>query len=197
MTDSVFLAEALDANRAGRLSPGQLRDLQASVRFRSKGLIRRLLHGNDAFARDVASGLVGSAEGAITNLVPDLGGEQACGQSAIPIGCGPLQLRARRGHGPAVLPAAEPLGGQLRAASGPPAARWQPRHGNRGDAARLAGRSPSPRRRGRSRGASGNGGDPAPCRRLLAQLPAGRRSAARAGRATPGSHPTRRSRTRC
>jgi hypothetical protein len=66
MTDMVFSARALSANRAGRLSPDQLRDLQASVRYRSRGLAGHLLHGHDAFAQDVATGQVDAAEGAIT-----------------------------------------------------------------------------------------------------------------------------------
>ncbi len=66
MTEVAFSADALGANRAGQLSPGQARDLQAGVRHRSRGLIRHLLHSHDAFARDVANGLVEPAEGAIT-----------------------------------------------------------------------------------------------------------------------------------
>ncbi|MGO8982429.1 MAG: hypothetical protein ACLQER_24650 [Streptosporangiaceae bacterium] len=40
MTDMAFSAGALDANRAGRLGPDQLRDLQASVRYRRSGRTR-------------------------------------------------------------------------------------------------------------------------------------------------------------
>jgi len=61
-----FSASALNANRAGRLAPDQLRDLQAGVRYRSRGLVGHLLHGADAVAQDVASGQVFSVEGAIT-----------------------------------------------------------------------------------------------------------------------------------
>jgi hypothetical protein len=43
MTDMAFSAAALDANRAGRLGPDQLRDLQASVRYRRRGLVGHLL----------------------------------------------------------------------------------------------------------------------------------------------------------
>jgi hypothetical protein len=66
MGDLAVSLGALDANRAGRLSPDQLRGLQASVRYRSRGLVGHLLHGRDAFAQDVASGRVSAAEGAIT-----------------------------------------------------------------------------------------------------------------------------------
>jgi hypothetical protein len=69
MTDMAFSAGALDANRAGRLSPDQLRDLQASVRHRRRGVVGHLLHSADAFALDVASGQVASVEGAITKKV--------------------------------------------------------------------------------------------------------------------------------
>ena len=77
MTDMVFSPGALDANRAGRLGPDQLRDLQAGVRYRRKGLVGRLLHSGDAVAQDVASGQVASVEGAITKkLLPQgFGGE--------------------------------------------------------------------------------------------------------------------------
>ncbi len=66
MTDMAFSADALGANRAGRLSPEQLRGLQASVRHRSKGLAGHLLHSHDAFTQDVANGQVDAAEGAVT-----------------------------------------------------------------------------------------------------------------------------------
>jgi len=69
MTDMAFSAGALDANRAGRLGPDQLRDLQASVRYRRRGLVGHLLHSGDAFAQDVASGQVASVEGAITKKI--------------------------------------------------------------------------------------------------------------------------------
>lgn len=69
MTDMAFSAGALDANRAGRLGPEQLRDLQASVRHRRRGLVGHLLHSGDAFAQDVANGQVASAEGAITKKI--------------------------------------------------------------------------------------------------------------------------------
>jgi hypothetical protein len=78
MTEVAFSVGALGANRPGQLSPGQLRDLHASVRYRSKGLVRHLLHSHDAFARDVANGRVESAEGAITKKIwqpGDLTGE--------------------------------------------------------------------------------------------------------------------------
>ncbi len=77
MKEVAFSADALGANRAGRLSPGQLRDLHANVRYHRSGLIRYLLHSRDAFARDVASGLVESAEGAITKKIwqPSFAGE--------------------------------------------------------------------------------------------------------------------------
>ena len=72
-----FSAGALGANRAGRLGPDQLRDLQAGVRHRRRGLFGHLLHSGDAFAQDVASGQVASAEGAITKKIwhPFGGGE--------------------------------------------------------------------------------------------------------------------------
>lgn len=66
MTGSAFSPGALDANRAGRLGRDQLLSLQASARRRSRGLIGHLLHGNDAFARDVAGGRLSAADGAIT-----------------------------------------------------------------------------------------------------------------------------------
>jgi hypothetical protein len=69
MTGMAFSAGALDANRAGRLGPDQLRDLQASVRYRRRGLVGHLLHSGDAFAQDVAGGQVASVEGAITKKI--------------------------------------------------------------------------------------------------------------------------------
>ena len=69
MTGMAFSAGALDANRAGRFGPDQLRDLEASVRYRRRGLVGRLLHSGDAFAQDVASGQVASVEGAITKKI--------------------------------------------------------------------------------------------------------------------------------
>jgi hypothetical protein len=69
MTGSAYPNSSLDANRAGRLGPDQMRSLQASVRYRSQGLVRHLLHANDAFARDVASGQVSAADGAFTKKV--------------------------------------------------------------------------------------------------------------------------------
>ncbi len=73
MTDMVFSAGALDANRAGRLSPDQLRDLQAGVRYRRRGLVGHLLHSGDAFAQDMANGRVVSVEGAITKKIWQVG----------------------------------------------------------------------------------------------------------------------------
>jgi hypothetical protein len=69
MTEMAFSAGALEANRAGRLGPGQLRDLQASVRYRRRGLVGHLLRSRDAFAQDVADGRVASVEGAITKKI--------------------------------------------------------------------------------------------------------------------------------
>lgn len=69
MTGMAFSAGALDANRAGRLGPDQLHDLQASVRYRRRGLVGHFLHSGDAFAQDVASGQVASVEGAITKKI--------------------------------------------------------------------------------------------------------------------------------
>ena len=77
MTDMAFSASALDANRAGRLSPDQPRDLQASVRYRRSGVVGHFLRSRDAFAQDVATGQVASVEGAITKKIwqPAYGGE--------------------------------------------------------------------------------------------------------------------------
>jgi hypothetical protein len=83
MTDSAFSPGALDANRAGRLGPEQMDSLQASVRRRSRGLIRHLLHGNDTFARDVADGRVSAADGAITKET--FGSVAGNGESSAPL----------------------------------------------------------------------------------------------------------------
>ena len=74
MTDIAFSAGALDANRAGRLGPDQLRDLQAGVRYRRSGLVGHLLHSGDTFAQDVANGQVASVDGAITKKIWRTGG---------------------------------------------------------------------------------------------------------------------------
>jgi hypothetical protein len=66
MRDSAYSNSSLDANRAGRLGPDQLHSLQASVRHRSRGLVKHLLHASDSFAQDVASGQVSAADGAVT-----------------------------------------------------------------------------------------------------------------------------------
>jgi len=83
MTDSAFSPSGLDANRAGRLGPDQLRSLQDSVRRRSRGLIRHLVHGNDAFARDVAQGRVSAVDGAITKET--FGSSAANAESSAPL----------------------------------------------------------------------------------------------------------------
>ena len=80
MSPSVFSAAALEANRAGALSPEQLRSLEASAAYRRKGVVGHLLHSRDAFAQDVSNGIVSVTEGAISkkiynmNLFNDQGG---------------------------------------------------------------------------------------------------------------------------
>lgn len=69
MTDATGFPDAVDANRSGRLSEQQLRELEAGVRHRSRGLVRHLLHSHDSFAQDVEGGRVESIEGAITKEI--------------------------------------------------------------------------------------------------------------------------------
>lgn len=69
MSDSAFWVDALEANRAGTLSPEQLRSLEAGAAYRRKGLVGRLLHGHDAFAQDVSNGTVAATEGAISKRI--------------------------------------------------------------------------------------------------------------------------------
>ena len=66
MTDMVFLADALDANRSGQLGEGQLRELQSGLDFKHKGLLGSVVRGFDRLAKDVEAGQVENVEGAIT-----------------------------------------------------------------------------------------------------------------------------------
>jgi len=66
MTDMVFLADALDANRGGRLSEGQRRQLQEGLDFKHKGLLGSVARGFDRLAKDLEAGRVENVEGAIT-----------------------------------------------------------------------------------------------------------------------------------
>jgi hypothetical protein len=59
------LRQDLDSNRQGRLSARQLDEWQRGVAYRSKGLFGRLLHSNDAVARDVRAGRVAAIDGGI------------------------------------------------------------------------------------------------------------------------------------
>jgi hypothetical protein len=69
MSDSAFSVAALEANRAGALSPEQLRSLELSAAHRRKGVVGRLVHSRDAFAQDVSNGIVAAAEGAISKKI--------------------------------------------------------------------------------------------------------------------------------
>ena len=66
-SDTAFSLDSLEANRAGACaSPEQSRSLEANATYRSKGLVRHLLHSRDAFAQDVANGVVAATQGAIS-----------------------------------------------------------------------------------------------------------------------------------
>jgi hypothetical protein len=66
MTDLAGLVSSLDANRSGQLSEIQLSDLDALIKWRTKGLIGRALHSHDSLVKDVHDGQVESIDGAIT-----------------------------------------------------------------------------------------------------------------------------------
>lgn len=81
-SDTAFSLDSLEANRAGALSPEQSRSLEANATYRSKGLVRHLLHSRDAFAQDVANGVVAATQGAISKKIshmslPNEGGATA------------------------------------------------------------------------------------------------------------------------
>jgi hypothetical protein len=84
MSAGAFSVGSLEANRAGTLSPEQLRSLEASAAYRGKGLIRHLLHRRDGFAQDVANGVVAATEGAISKKVSHINLPSEGGATAPP-----------------------------------------------------------------------------------------------------------------
>ena len=72
MSGTAFSVDSLEANRAGTFSPEQVRSLEAGAAYRRKGLVGHLLHSRDAFAQDVANGVVAATEGAISKKIYNL-----------------------------------------------------------------------------------------------------------------------------
>jgi hypothetical protein len=58
--------ESLEANRAGRLSPGQLANMQAGLRYRNSGLWGRIRSRWDPYTKDVEAARVDVIEGVIS-----------------------------------------------------------------------------------------------------------------------------------
>ena len=66
MSETVFCQEALEANRRGTLSAGQLNELQAQVARKHTGIMGQVGRRLDRWANDVQAGQVEVAEGAVT-----------------------------------------------------------------------------------------------------------------------------------